>query len=303
MISLQSIAKTGFAAAAAATLLAMTAGAAQAACELSIEPASTQWIVPYDPFTDDAAVRQFDVAMVNLGDSDCRGSIHIDLNGELFGLAQAGRSGRVLYSLVDEGSGTDVTPRAGQNPRGLNARPVRLSPGERGLFRFSLVAAPGELLSRGTYTQTAILSVRDPRDMPLDEQPLVLGIEVASAAVMGLSGEFRRSARGAVIDLGELTPGPKPLAASLYVHSTGGYIVSISSANRGRLRLGSTEWYLNYSLGVGDRAANLASSDSFSVVSNDAREDNYPLSVSIGEVSGKRAGAYSDVVTFTVAAM
>jgi hypothetical protein len=34
-----------------------------------------------------------------------------------------------------------------------------------------------------------------------------------------------------------------------------------------------------------------------------ARNDDYPLTVRIGDTSGKRAGDYSDTLTFTVAAI
>jgi len=38
-------------------------------------------------------------------------------------------------------------------------------------------------------------------------------------------------------------------------------------------------------------------------VSRRARFDNYPVRIEIGETADKRAGGYTDTVTFTVAAL
>lgn len=277
-------------------------GAAEA-CTLSLQPSQDNWTIRYDPFAQDATQNQFDVAVVNQGDVRCVGTVRIDLSGEEFGLRKAGEQDRIAYALIDERDGADLTPRSGLNTRRLNAQPVALEPGERALLRFTFAAAPGEVPSEGLYVQQARMSLEDGDGVTVGERPLTLGFQVISAAVMGLKGEFQRSNGIARIDLGELTPGPKELSAVLYVLSTGGYRVSVGSANEGRLRLGTTEWYVDYELAVGDRQMDLSTPDSFEVVSRRARLDDYPLSVQIGDVSGRRAGDYSDVLTFTVAAL
>ena len=132
---------------------------------------------------------------------------------------------------------------------------------------------------------------------------MTLVLDLAAAAAIGLKGEFSRPNGTPVIDLGELTEGPRPLNTALYVHSTGGYRVSVTSANRGRLRQGATAWYVDYNLKVGAQDINLQRTDTINVVSQTARRDDYPLTVRIGDVSGKRAGEYSDTLTFTVAAI
>lgn len=288
---------------AAGAALALGTGAAQAGCLLTIDPAQDQWVVPYDPFTSDGVERQFDVAVVNVGDTPCSGAIRVDLRGEQFGLTPVEGGDRVAYVLVEDRAGTDVTPRAGQSARRLDRRSVNLAPGDRTLLRFTFAAAPQEVLSSGLYSQDVFLSLEDSNGVPMGERPVTLGVQVASAAVMGLKGEFQRSNGVARIDLGELTPGQKPLSTSLYVLSTGGYRVTVRSENEGRLRLGTSDWYVNYALGVGKEAMDLSGEDSFSVQSHRARADDYPLSVRIGNVTGKRAGDYSDTLTFTVAAL
>src|SRR5690606_17581303 len=130
--------------------------------------------------------------------------------------------GRIAYSLVDERDGTDLTPRAGLNARRLNARPVALEPGERTLLRFTFATAPGDVPAQGLYVQNARIALQDGSGVIVGERPLTLGFEVIPAAVLGLKGEFQRSNGVARIHLGELSPGPRPLSAALYVMSTGG---------------------------------------------------------------------------------
>lgn len=279
------------------------AGTARADCVLSIQPAQEQWLIPHDPFAGDSLQRQFDVSLVNIGDSACSGRVSMDLRGEAFGLTKAGDSQRVAYALVDERAGTDVTPRTGQSSHRINAQPVNLGTGERTLVRFTFAGDTEAMLGQGVYSQTAFISVQDSEGLSLAEHPVNLAINVIPAAVMGLKGEFQRINGVARIDLGELTTGSKSLGTSLFVFSTGGYRVSVESSNHGRLRQGTSEWYIDYSLAIGQEGMNLQAGDDFEVVSHRARADDYPLSVTIGDVTARRAGDYSDVLTFTIAAL
>jgi len=286
-----------------AIAVGLGAGAARAECVLSIQPALDQWLIPHDPYAGDSLQRQFDVAIVNLGDSPCSGRVGVDLRGEAFGLTKAGDNARVAYALVDERGGTDVTPRTGQNARRLNAQPVNLAGGERTLVRFTFAADTEALLGDGVYAQTAFISVEDSEGVTLAERPVNLAINVIPAAVMGLKGEFQRVNGVARINLGELTPGPKSLGTSLFVLSTGGYRVSVQSSNQGRLRQGVSQWYIDYGLSIGSSNMNLEAGDDFEVVSSRPRADDYALTVNIGDTSGRRAGDYTDVLTFTIAAL
>ncbi len=293
------------AALAVATLLAAVASTSQAHadCRLTIEPGQDQWTIRHDPFAQDAAQRQFDVALFNQGDSPCEGRIQIDLRGEQYGLAKAGEAGRIAYALIDERGGADVTPRSGRDARRLNARPVTLGPGERSLIRFTFVPDTGDRLSAGAYVQDAFISVEDAMGASMAERPVTLSLNVASAALMGLKGQFQRSNGMARIDLGDLQSGARSLRTSLFVLSTGGYSVSVTSDNGGRLRLGSSDWYVDYVLGLDNHVMDLTSGATLTKPSRRAQADDYDLSVDIGSVAGKRAGEYTDVLTFTVAAL
>ncbi len=282
----------------------LSGGAAVADCELSIQPAQDQWTIAHDPFLDETAQRQFDVAVVNTGDTACTGRLSFDLKGDAFGLTLAGQPGdRVAYVLVDDRGSADVTPRSGSSARKLNSHMIAVGPGERELLRFTFAASTDRLMSAGDYTQTVHFTLSEPDGVPIAERPVVLNIQVASAAVMGLKGEFQRSNGVARINLGELTSGRRDLNTSLYVLSTGGYAISIASANAGQLRQGNSQWTVSYDLAVGRTDVNLEQGDRIERPSSRWQADDYPLTLNIGDVRGRRAGEYSDVLTFTIAAI
>ncbi len=276
---------------------------AQPGCRLVVESGPDQWVLNYNPFSDTTASREFDLAIVNRGTGPCTAVVGVDLRGETFGLTQGGAGDRLTYALIDERGGTDLTPRAGESGRRVGSRPVNLTPGERALLRFSLTVSSSELLSAGLFSQAAFITLEHPNGTPLAEKPVTLGVRVASAAMMGLKGEFQRSGGVPTIDLGVLTQGARSLNTTLYVLSTSGYRVTVSSANNGQLRQGRSDWYLPYTLIVGDRSVDLSSARDREVVSSQARSDDYPLGINLLSVSGRRAGEYTDTITFTVAAL
>ena len=296
-----------FAAAAALGLLALiptqVSAQAQPNCELSIQPALDQWVIRYNPLEDAVAQRTFDVLLVNNGSGTCSGDLLASLQGEAFGLATPGGASRVRYTLVDvDYGGVDITPRTGDSAR-RNGNSLSIKKGEQKPARVTFAAYPEAGAAQGRYTQVANLVVGHASGTIHATRPVTLVLDLAATAAIGLKGEFSRPNGTPVIDLGELTEGPRPLNTALYVHSTGGYRVSITSANRGRLRQGATAWYVDYNLKVGAQDINLQRTDTINVVSQTARRDDYPLTVRIGDVAGKRAGDYSDTLTFTVAAI
>ena len=294
-----------FAAAAVLGLMALIPdqASAQAKCNLTIQPALDQWVIRYNPLEDEVAQRTFDVLLVNSGGTPCNGNILASLQAEAFGLTTPGGANRVRYTLVDvDYGGVDITPRSGESAR-RNGTSVSIKQGEQMPARITFAALPEAGVAQGRYTQVANLFVEQANGTIHATRPVTLVLDLAAAAAIGLKGEFSRPNGTPVIDLGELTEGPRPLNTALYVHSTGGYRVSVTSANRGRLRQGATAWYVDYNLKVGAQDINLQRTDTINVVSQTARRDDYPLTVRIGDVSGKRAGEYSDTLTFTVAAI
>jgi hypothetical protein len=278
-------------------------GNAQPNCQLAFESGPDQWIIQFNPFSDAEAARQFDLAVVNRGSGPCTGEIRVDTAGDPFGLTASGDSQRVPYVLVEERGSTDLTPRTGESARRAGGRPFNLRAGEREIIRFSFGVDPETPVGAGLYAQNVFVGIHHPNGTPQVQKPVTLGLQVASTALMGLKGEFTRRGGLPTIDLGTLTEGGRSLNTSLYVLSTGGYRVSVTSANSGRLRQGTSEWYVPYDLSMGDRAVNLAAGDQLEVVSRRPRLDDYPLAINIGSTAGRRAGNYTDVLTFVVSAI
>lgn len=289
--------------AAALGIAAFTPSAAHAACNLSIEPVQDQLLIRHNPLEAGAAYGTVEVNVVNRGDGECVGRLGASLRGEPFGFASDNGSPSIPYQLVDEKGISDITPRAGRNVRGMGGRAIRLMPGERSMELLSIAAAPDSATSQGRYTQSLDLNVSGDDGILLGTKPLTLGIDILPAAMIGLKGQLARARGTNSVDLGELSPGAKDLPITLYVISTGGYRVSIASENQGRLKHESAQWFVDYRLRLGRHDLDLTSPDSFEIVSNRARFDNYPVRIEIGETAGKRAGGYTDTVTFTVAAL
>lgn len=290
-------------AAAAGWLLSTTAAGAQAKCDVSVEPVLSQWEIRYNPLEDPAAFRSFDLWLDNKGTTPCNGDLQVSLNGEPFGLTRSDGRGGVDYSLrLADGRNANVTPSSGVSVN-LPGEGLHLAAGERRLIRLDFQALPGDAVAAGRYAQTAHLSfVRQNNDV-FGGAPVVLLLDVVPAAVIGLKGEFTRLQGTPVIDLGELTQGPRLLPTSLYVHSTSAYRISIASANQGRLVQGKSGWNVDYSLRVGTMDIDLKGTSLINETSQQIHRDDYPLSIHIGDVRGKRAGEYSDVLTFTVTAI
>ena len=275
---------------------------AQAKCNLTMDPGSDQWIIRYNPLEDDTAVRDFDLALINSGQTPCNGRFNVSLRGEPYGLSTPGSRVRVPYAMRDEQSGADLTPRSGTSGIVTGAQ-IHVPKEGREMARIRVAVQPPANLPYGRYTQTAYIALQAANGDVHAERPVTLVLEAAAATVIGLKGEFTRQNGIPTISLGDLSQGTRALNTSVYVHSTAGYRVSVTSQNLGKLRQAGTNWSIDYGLQLGTRNVNLTAPYSFDVVSAQARRDDYPLTVRIGSVVGSRAGEYKDTLTFTIAAI
>lgn len=297
-------AKPGVFFATAATAMAlsfMSVGAARAECRLTLTATHDNWVIRFDPYNQDMALSEFDLLLTNEGSEACIGTITTDSLGEPFGLMRAEDGTRIHYSLSEERSGTDVTPRTGISARRVGNPAISVGPGGRELVRFSLLVSPDAPLGDGEYTQSLSIGVASTDGLPLADKLVRVGVEVPAVAVMGLKGAVQRTSNGARIDLGELSEGRRALGASLYVLSTRGYVIGVSSDNRGQLRFGDTEWMIPYSLNLGGHDINLATGGEVRITSRRPRADDYGLSIVIGNMAHRRAGEYADTVRFSIA--
>ena len=284
---------------------APTPGAAIPGAECLIRANATpaSWLIQgYDPF--DGAIPQgtFGVTFVNEGTGECRFTPTFELDQPPFGLSK-GTGKPVGYALLNLTDTQDVTPRAGRTQRNPTQRMITLGANASRTLLYKLVADPDDVRGSGTFTQDVTLEAQDESFRSFGGTRIVLGIDVLPSARIGLAGAYTMNDGHAVVNLGELQPGPAQLQLNLLVASTGSYDLNVTSTNSGRLRLGSSEWYVPYSLAIGGNSVNLTGAPTISGTSNDGlRRDRLPIQFVIGNTADRRAGVYSDVISISITA-
>lgn len=276
---------------------------AGADCQIQITAAPTTWMIQgYDPFGGTLPEATFGVTMTNQGSAECRFTPVIHLDQPPFGLSR-GTGRQIGYALLNMTDSIDVTPRAGRSVRRTANGSIVLAPNESRTVLYKLIADPDDIKDAGIFTEDVTIEAQDAEFRSLGGGRVVLGITVLPSARLGLAGAYTVNDGHATVDLGELRPGPAPVPLQLRVNSTGRYDLAVSSANRGRLRLGATEWQVPYSVSIGGNQVDLSGSDTLSGPTGEGfRRDALPLHFVIGEVAGQRAGTYSDVISITVSA-
>ncbi|WP_341022856.1 hypothetical protein [Brevundimonas diminuta] len=297
-----------------ASLAAAGAATAQASrpaapgCQVRIEPQQARWeIRGYDPYGDDAAFATFDIAWSNDGAAACEGEVEVTTVGQPFGLrpttGPSGRWSTLPYSLTDEFSAANLTPVAGRSQARPGGAALALQPGARVLRRYRLEVDVDQLSQDGLFEQPVQFAFRAKDNRISADKLLVLALNVQPSAVMGLRGAFTRTDGGGRIELGELAEGGTNLPLQVWVKSTGGYRVAVSSRNKGRLVLAEdSSWWVPYRLNLGNRPINLGTGGQVeSRKGTGLGEDAYDLQLQVGETARRRAGLYSDLIELTVA--
>lgn len=275
-------------------------------CLLRVNPAPSSWIIDgHDPFSGTVPEGTFGVTFINEGGAECRFTPRFELNLPPFGLSK-GIGRPVEYALVNLTDTRDVTPRAGRSRAFASQSEMVLKPRESRSLLYKLVADPVHISGAGTFTQDVTLEAQDKQFRSLGGAPLVLGLNVLPSARIGLSGTYTMNKGQAFVNLGELKEGVAPLLLNLLVSSTGDYDILVSSANSGKLRMGSSQWSVPYSIAIGGTAVNLAGTRTVPGTSKSRKpgliKDALPIEFIIGDVSNKRAGVYSDVISVTITA-
>jgi spore coat protein U-like protein len=281
-------------------LMLSTPVLAQGHCDLEIDSDVSTWRLIYDPLQEQGALKTFQIYVRNNGNTPCNLKANLEsLSGD-FRLLHEGSSQTLAYSLIDEGNNRNLANVGNPN---AGSHTIQLSKNDSGQMGFTFAVNPSVSPAAGLYVQHVEISLVDATGRVIRKKSLNLEVQVVSGALIGLKGQFQRSGSTAYIDLGDLVEGPKPLLTTLYVQSTAGYIVSVESAHRGRLRQGNTAWMIPYSLMLGQRSIDLNGIQQIEVISTRPRFDDYPLTIDIGSTAGRRAGEYRDTLTFTVAAI
>jgi hypothetical protein len=271
-------------------------------CLIRADAPSAWMIEGYDPFSGTAPEATFAITFTNEGSGECQFAPVFRSDQPPFGLSRGtGRS--IGYSLLNLTETDDVTPRVGQAQRGLSDAEGVLKAGQSQTMLFKFVVHADDIRESGTFTEDVTVEMQDDRFRSLGGTRLLLGINVLPSARLGLSGAFTMNDGHAVVDLGELRQGPAPVPLQLRVSSTGRYTISASSANAGRLRLGGTDWYVPYEVAIGGNALSLSGAGTVAAPAGDSfRRDSLPIHFMIGDVSDRRAGIYSDVISISVSA-
>ncbi len=289
----------------AAPALAQTPGANARGpdCLVRMNATPTAWMIQgYDPYGDSSAEATFSVTFVNEGGADCRFAPIFELIQPPFGLSK-GTGKPIGYALLNLTDTQDVTPRASRTLRSPSLRELKLAPNESRTILYKLVADPDDVRDAGAFTQDVSLEARDSSFKTFGGTRIVLGLDVLPSARIGLTGAYTMSDGHAVVNLGELRPGVAPVPLQLRVSSTGRYDLTVSSANSGRLRLGSSDWTVPYSVSIGGNTVNLVGAGTVSGQSDKGlTRDSLPIHFVIGDVSDRRAGTYSDVISISVTA-
>lgn len=281
---------------------AMAQRASRADCVLRIDTSNTNWVIRgHDAFGKTDPASTFEVIFRNDGGRACIFQTQFALDGESFGLRNGGEP-TLAYSLIDASRRLNVTPVSGRTFRRGERGQMVVQPGRQELVRFLLNVPDPRISSDGLYFQNVIIEAEAPNGDILGGRQLVLGLDVLPSALMSLSGAFRRNNGQATINFGALQDGPVKLPLELQVRSTRGYRVTFDSQNQGRLRLGSTEWTINYDLIVDGKTLQLSSSETYSASRPKSAFDRLPLGFQINGTKNKRAGVYSDTLTIAVAA-
>ena len=291
----------------------VTAGAAHAAqsqpsasearCELQIQAATgSTWVIRgYDPFGGSVPGAVYQLIFSNRGDGECRFTPVFSLDSPPFGLS-SGRGRRIGYTIRDNFAGVDVTPFAGRSRRTPTQRQVVIPANGQQVVSYAFAVSEDDIRTDGLFTQVVFVEAEDQDGDLLGGTQLTLGVEVLPSARIGLAGAFVMNGGLASIDLGELEEGTVATPLQLRVNSTGKYTLTISSANRGRLRLDGSEWYVPYSMALGSEDVNLQSSATLQGIgTGDVNSVGLPFQFTIGDTSARRAGTYSDVISISVA--
>lgn len=270
-------------------------------CSLRIDGSPGNWIIQgYDPFSGNASIGTYDVMFVNDGGKECRFYPIFETDGSPFGLqAESGR--RVPYTLLDTYGQYDATPLSGRTLTQLTHRAVVIAPHAQQLVRYVMNVAADSLPGDGDFTQRLLLNAVSTSGAPLTERQVIVGIDVIPSATLGLAGAFTNNNGRADIDLGDLAEGTPAIPLQLHVQSTRRYQLEVDSLNDGKLRMAGTEWVVPYQILIDGRLVRLGSKAGYSSARRSGmRVESLPIAFRIGDVSNKRAGAYSDVLTISV---
>lgn len=293
-----------------ALLLSLGIGAASAGavsaqvrpgCQPDIIP-DTDWRIQYDPHGTATTSFPFQLKIVNNGSGDCNGRIRVSTSNNQALLENSATRQTVRYSLLDKRINFDVTPP--ENSVRPIAATLRVRGMELAVNEYQVTVYPEGNLGAGQFIQYVTFDyVTANSKEVLASRTLPIIYEVRASARIGLKGEYTRVNGMRTIELGELEDRSYSPRTVVTVDSTRGYMLSVTSENRGRLVHDDPVWSMPYRMTMGGMNVDLTRNFQHTRSSNQAVSDEYPLTFTVSGTESKRAGRYSDVLHFTVTAI
>jgi hypothetical protein len=258
-------------------------------------------LTEYNPYSPVDVADSFRLSIANVGNDAC-----------YFGLLfrpriAAPKLGNTLSFEVKSTTGTSLLTMAPAVFAPLARLGSRLSPSATAAIEFQIVVPRGQFAAPGSYDTTIDLELYAAGyggwfyGQSLHTAPLTITYRVAEE----LSVSLRGGALATTLAFGGLERGAQR-SVNIDVRGNRQYQLRVTSQNSGRLLLTppipGKDWAVPYSLALGGQTVTLSSSAYLAIrpptlPNSDA---SYTATVTIGDVAGKRAGRYQDVITVEV---
>jgi hypothetical protein len=259
----------------------------------------------YDPFSPVESVDSYQIAVANTGDTTCTYALlfHSD--------ATAPRLGATLtYYLSGATAPSLVTNAPAEVAPAL--RTSQIAPSASAQSEFQLIIPRGQFAAPGRYADTLILELYALDESgrisgsPLQSATVALSYEVASIFSVNIKGADATSST--TVRFGTLAKGQEA-RVEIQARSNQDYRLDLTSDNGGVLALTpkvpGQSWSVPYTAMFGGRVVDLTSGASVQNQPPTRPESDacFPLFLTIGDVSAKRAGRYEDVITIEIRGM
>ncbi|MEL6361685.1 MAG: hypothetical protein AAFR21_11425 [Pseudomonadota bacterium] len=297
-----------------AALLSVAAATAQdtidteeASCELSFLEADPIENAEYEPFEFGDMVTELKVRFVNNSNDSCRAHIALEsVSGDVRKMRLGNEE--LEYRFVDETGGLipsridTINSFVFQAPADEMGKPNEVS--------INLQILDGQVVNPGTYMDEINLYLfREGDQSPQEILNRDIEIVVPSRVELNIAGARSNFAANGLsvdtIDFGELETGEQE-SVFIQVRANTQVSLTLDSENKGVLKhkqdTVSLKTSVGYRLDLDGENIDLSGGPATisKAVGNNVAGNNFQVDVTIGEVAGKVAGPYEDVITITV---
>jgi len=279
-------------------LLLCSAVSAEAACNAEISNTGLSQETAYDPFGAGEVLLTREIRIRSTGDPDCAFWLSFHRNPS----TGATLGGSIGYEVQNTGGSSLLSSQpAGDQPTMFLAS-SSLAADAEALLSYRWFIPRGQSATPGAYGDSIELRLFEASTSnTVDTKTLQLTATVGSTLSINLAGADVTSPYNHSMDFGALAQGAHR-TIEIGVRSNQSYRLSFESAKAGVLGLdGSGNWTVPYEATLAGSPLVLTSSTTAGPFSpTDASGTNRQFRVTIGEVTGRRAGTYSDEITIRV---